>query len=172
MHNVRYLCPQDKDERTLFKATLHDSDCQRHLNAMVSEHGVHILVDRRGQSHVPLPAHAIDLDMLANRMCRVLTHETQRDHETPESVLALFSTGVVTVAVDGDAVFFCQPSSRTHPDNIHYEIRWWDGVVTQALIPEYDGLWNASWAPDESNGLPVALTTGWSDVPLLVQLAM
>ena len=175
LDKVRFLQPERK---RLFGQTEPCDDWERHLDSLVRDHGVRILVDRRGQSHVPLPAHAIDLDLLANRMCRVLTHETQRDHETPESVLALFSAGVVTFDGDGAAVFFCQPSSRTRPDNIHYTIRWWDGVVRQeeeppwTHIPEIEGLWNAGWAPDESNGLPVALTTGWSDVPLLVQLTV
>ena len=92
LDKVRFLKPE---RVRLFGNSEHCFDWERHLDLLVRDHGVRILVDRRGQSHVPLPAHAIDLDMLANRMCRVLTHETQRDHETPESVLALFSAGVV-----------------------------------------------------------------------------
>ena len=121
MDNIRYLCPKAKDERTLFQATsFHVFDWQRHLNAMFREHGVHILVDRRGREDVPLPAHAVDLDMATNPLCRVLTHEHQRSFESPEQLLSLFSTGVITVGGDGDAVFFCQPSSRTRPENTHF----------------------------------------------------
>ena len=153
-------------------------DWQLHLGTLVRDHGVRLLVDRRGNEHVPLPAHCVDVTGITNKLVRIMFYDPQGDHETPESVLDLFQGGVLTIDRNSSvASFFCQPSDRGGWQETNWTVNWWDGIVRhqpsdegREELPPDRYYWNALWEPDETNALPVALVNATNSKPLLVQI--